>query len=233
MTIYAYHRERLEQRIAALKNVEIENERLKRMDSELRLQGLQSKLNPHFLFNSLNVAAALIYDDPPRAEQALVRLAGLYRKVLTASSQTWIELGEEMDVLRDFLELIKLRLDERLVFTLECPERLRSERIPGLLLQPLVENAVKQAEERVDGTVGVQVSADESGGTIVLRVIDDGPGFDVERTAPGFGLYSVQERLRLAYGEGFGFSIRSGEGCGTEVEIRLPAGGKPGEATVP
>ncbi|MBN1939540.1 MAG: histidine kinase [Candidatus Aminicenantes bacterium] len=230
MSVYAYHREKLERRIAALKNIEIENERLKRIDSELRLQGIQSKLDPHFLSNTLNSVAALVYEDPPRAEQALVRLAGLYRKVLAASSRTWIDLSEEMDLLRDFLELVKLRLDERLDFVLECPEGLRSERIPGLLLQPLVENAVKQAENRTDGGIAVRVSAGGEGDRIVLRVSDDGPGFDVERTSPGFGLYSVQERLRLAYGEDFGFAIRSGEGRGTEVEVRIPAGRKPGEA---
>ncbi len=233
MSVYTYHRETLEQRIGALKNIEIENERLKRIDSEIRLQGIQSKLDPHFLSNTLNSIAALIYEDPPRAERALVGLAGLYRKVLSASNRTWIGLGEEMDLLREYLDLVKLRLDERLVFILDFPERLRDERIPGLLLQPLVENAVKLAEDRTDGKVGVRVSAGASGGRIILRVTDDGPGFDLERTAPGFGLYSVQERLRLAYGKEFEFAVRTDKDRGTEVEIRIPSGLKPGKAAGP
>jgi len=222
-SFYIHLRDKLERRIAALKNVEIENERLKRIDSELRLQGLQSKLDPHFLFNTLNSVAALIYEDPRRAEQGLVRLANLYRKVLSASNQTWIELDEEIELLRDYLELVRLRFDERLDYTLECPDGLRRKRIPGLLLQPLVENAVKQAENLTEGEIRVRVSAEESGGEIIFRIADDGPGFDVERTAPGFGLYSVQERLRLAYGEVFGLTIRSAEGRGTDVIIRIPA----------
>jgi sensor histidine kinase YesM len=145
MSFYLYHRERLEHRIAALKDVEIENERLKRIDSEIRLQGLQSKLNPHFLFNTLNSVAALIVEDPAKAEQSLVRLSGLYRKVLSASNQTWIEVGEELDLLRDFLELVRLRFEERLAFSIDCPESLLRKKIPALLLQPLAENARRGA----------------------------------------------------------------------------------------
>ncbi|MCJ7587186.1 MAG: histidine kinase [Candidatus Aminicenantes bacterium] len=228
MSFYLYHRERLERRVAALKDVEIENERLKRIDSEIRLQGLQSKLNPHFLFNTLNSVAALIIEDPAKAEQSLVCLSGLYRKVLSASNKTWIEVGEELDLLRDFLELVRLRFEERLAFSIHCPEPLLRKKIPALLLQPLAENAVKHAEERAQQKVGIRVSVEEDAGALVLRVSDDGPGFDVDRTAPGFGLYSVQERLRLAYGEDFVFSIRSGEGRGTEVAIRVPDREPPG-----
>lgn len=228
MSFYLYHRERLEQRIAALKDVEIENERLKRIDSEIRLQGLQSKLNPHFLFNTLNSVAALIIEDPAKAEQSLVRLSGLYRKVLSASNQTWIEIGEEIDLLRDFLELVRLRFEDRLTFSIVCSEPLLGKKIPALLLQPLAENAVKHAEERAQHEVGIRISVEEDAGTLVFRVSDDGPGFDVDRTSPGFGLYSVQERLRLAYGGDFVFSLRSGQGRGTDVAIRVPDREPPG-----
>jgi two-component system LytT family sensor kinase len=224
ISFYFYHRERLEERIAALKDVEIENERLKRIDSEIRLQSLQSKLNPHFLFNTLNSAAALIGEDPAKAERSLVRISGLYRKVLAASNQTWIAVEEELDLLRDFLDLLKLRFEERLSYEISCPDALLGKRIPALLLQPLVENAVKHAEEgRAPGAALIRISVEGGDpGRIVMRVADNGPGFDVERAAPGFGLYSVQERLRLAYDDDFALAIRSGEGRGTEVEIRVP-----------
>jgi len=213
---------RLEQKISRIKEVELENEKLRRIETETRLRDLQAKLNPHFLFNSLNSTAALIYDDPQRAERSIERLSGLYRRVLDHSSRSLVRVGEELNLVEDYLELEKLRFDEKLSFGIDCPDDLRGILIPGFIVEPLVENSVKHGPaggEALRIEVRVRIEPD---GRVAVTVKDNGPGFDVEKTGAGFGLYSIQERLRLHYGERGSLEIDSSGGRGTVISIRLP-----------
>jgi LytS/YehU family sensor histidine kinase len=220
-----YFRARLEQKISRVKEIEIENERLKRLESETRLRDLQAKLNPHFLFNTLNSTAALIYDDRERAERSIERLAELYRRVLSISSRTFIPLTEELKLIEDYLELERLRFDDKLSYEIDCPEELRDIPIPGFLIEPLVENAVRHSFGPAGGSLRLSVKAHaEREGLVRLTVTDNGPGFDIETTAAGFGLFNIQERLRLLFGARSSLEIHSGKGRGTEIAILLPAG---------
>jgi sensor histidine kinase YesM len=220
-----YFRARLEQKISRVKEIELENERLKRLESETRLRDLQAKLDPHFLFNTLNSTAALIYDDRERAERSIERLAELYRRVLSISSRTFIPLTEELKLIEDYLELEKLRFDDRLSYEIDCPGELRDIPIPGFLIEPLVENAVRHGFGPAGGSLRLSVKAHaEREGLVRLTVTDNGPGFDVETTAAGFGLFSIQERLRLLFGDQASLEIHSAKGRGTEITILLPVG---------
>jgi len=220
-----YFRARLEQKISRVKEIEIENERLKRLESETRLRDLQAKLNPHFLFNTLNSTAALIYDDRERAERSIERLSELYRRVLSISSRTFIPLDEELKLIEDYLELEKLRFDDKLSYRIDCPQALRNIPVPGFLIEPLVENAVRHGFGPDRGSLRLSVKAEaEPEGRIRLTVADDGPGFEVETMSAGFGLFSVQERLRLLFGDLGSLEIRSEKGRGTEIMILLPGG---------
>lgn len=222
MSGYFVFRSRLEQKISRLKEIELENEKLRRIETETRLRDLQDKLNPHFLFNALNSTAALIYDDPQRAERSIERLSGLYRRVLALSGQSLVRVGEELRLVEDYLELEKLRFDERLAFEIVCPEALREALIPGFLVEPLVENAIKHAA-RDGGPLRIRVEVrSEPDGRILVTVADNGSGFEVEKSGSGFGLFSIQERLRLLYGGRGSLDIESAAGRGTEIAIRLP-----------
>jgi len=222
MSGYFVFRDRLEQKISRLKEIEFENEKLRRIETETRLRDLQDKLNPHFLFNALNSTAALIYDDPQRAERSIERLSGLYRRVLSLSGQSLVRVGEELKLVEDYLELEKLRFDERLAFEIVCPEDLRGALIPGFIVEPLVENSIKHGAAG-GGFIRIRVEVrSEPDGRILVTVADNGPGFEVEKSGAGFGLYGIQERLRLLYGGRGSLDIESAAGRGTEIAIRLP-----------
>lgn len=116
ITAYMFLKENLEEKISRIKEVEIENERLKRIELEARMSSLQAKLNPHFLFNTLNSTAALIYENPSKAEESIIQLSDLYRKIFSISNQNFIELEEEIELIKDMLELEKLRFEDNLSY---------------------------------------------------------------------------------------------------------------------
>ena len=226
MTAYMFFRGSQERKIARIKEMELENERLKRLNTEARLNELRAKLNPHFLFNALNTTASLIPENPVRAEESLVRLANLYRRVLAGADRDVVTVGEEMDLIADFLDLEKLRYDDRLTYRLDVPESVRSRRIPALLVQPLVENAVKHSRSRSSRPLDVLVLCREDRDRLEIAVNDTGPGFDPARISFGHGLYGIQERLRLKYGSNAGMEIHSRIGSGTKILLWFSGEGK-------
>ncbi len=193
--------------------------------SQARLALLQSQLEPHMLFNTLANLRALIALDPPAAQHMLDRLDGYLRATLGASRATLHPLADEFALLTDYLELMAVRMGPRLRTTLDLPEPLRAWPVPTLLLQPLVENAIKHGlEPCIDGG-RVEVTAAREDDRLVLVVRDSGVGFDTARaTASGahFGLAQVRERVATAYGERAHCAVESAPGAGTTIRITLP-----------
>lgn len=225
VTVYEVQKSRLEEKITRLKAAELENEQLRRLESEARFNSLQAKLNPHFLFNTLNSLAALVYDNPVIAEKSIVRLSELYRSVLSISNQTFITITEELALIKDYLELEKLRFQDQLTYTLQVSHTLENRRIPGLLIEPLIGNVIKHVTEQTEKAVHVLVTIKEQDGHLVISVSDNGPGFDEAHTSSGYGLYSIQERLKLLFGEDYKFNLKSKPGKGLKVTIRIPSHG--------
>ncbi len=177
-----------------------ELEASQRQATEAQLQLLQSQLDPHMLFNTLANLRALIGSDPPRATQMLDRLNDYLRSTLTASRATEHALSAEFDRLRDYLELMHIRMGERLHYTLDLPPELAQHKVPPLVLQSLVENAIVHGlEPKVTGGT-VHISARSEQGQLLLQVRDTGVGFDAENTPEGFGITQVRERLITRYG---------------------------------
>jgi hypothetical protein len=197
-----------------------------------RLDMLQSQLEPHMLFNTLANLRALIAVDPLRAQEMLDHLIAFLRATLAASRQSEHPLSEEFARLDDYLALMRVRMGERLRTSATLPPELAALPVPPLLLQPLVENAIKHGLEPQRGPGELHVEASLDGSTLVLRVADTGRGLEAAAQAKarepalpssGFGLAQIRERLRTLHGDAARFTLEPRDGGGTLAEIRLPA----------
>jgi len=207
---------------------------LERQATEARLKLLETQLEPHMLFNTLANLRVLIQIDPPRALDMLDRLNGYLRATLKASRTDVTggghTLGAEFERLKDYLELMAVRMGDRLRYTLDLPEDLAAQPLPPLLLQPLVENAIRHGlEPKVSGGALV-VSAQRQGPHLVVSVRDEGVGMAAPageaglvasaRGSGGFGLNQVRERLASLPGGGQ-IEVCSQPGEGTTIVLRL------------
>ncbi|QFZ84282.1 sensor histidine kinase [Variovorax paradoxus] len=196
--------------------------------TEARLKLLETQLEPHMLFNTLANLRALITVDPPRAVAMLDRLNSYLRMTLNGSRALSHPLSAEFDRLGDYLELMSVRMGERLRYTLDLPDDLRDTPVPPLLLQPLVENSIRHGlEPQVEGGE-IAVRARREAGELVIEVSDTGVGLDAAPQQPseegsGFGLEQVRERLATVYGEQSRLSLSPAtSGGGTCVTLNLP-----------
>lgn len=188
-----------------------------------QLAALQARTNPHFLFNSLNAMAGLIQEDPDRAEQMVERMADLFRYTLDGSRRRHVPLSQELSMVRDYLEIESIRLGDRLRWSVDVGPGIDAVPVPPLVLQPLVENAIRHgvSPRREGGSVEVEVRRDED--VVVLRVIDDGPGpGNSTHTGSGTSMRDLRKRLRLIYGDDALLETREGDGGGCVVEVTLP-----------
>jgi signal transduction histidine kinase len=191
--------------------------------AEARLRLLQAQIEPHFLFNTLANLQVLIGTDPKRAQAMLSHLDGYLRATLASTRNEQCTLAEEFALLRGYLEILAIRMGPRLAYSLDLPEALATVRLPPMLLQPLVENAIKHGlEPKVDGGK-VRVAASAAGGQLVLVVEDSGLGFGTASTSgTGIGLPHVKERLAAVYGNAAALDIGETPGGGVCVSLRIP-----------
>jgi hypothetical protein len=205
-------------------------ESLQRVATEARLKLLETQLEPHMLFNTLANLRVLIQTDPPRAVQMLDRLNDYLRATLSASrtdAQSGNHsLADETARLRDYLELMAVRMGPRLAYAFDAPDDLLSQPVPPLLLQPLVENAIRHGlEPRVEGG-RIMVRACREGQQLVIEVADTGVGMDPSAPARsgdgGFGIAQVRERLASLPGGPGRLELQSAPGLGTTIRIHLP-----------
>ncbi len=207
---------------------EVRSARLERDLVNAQLASLRVQLQPHFLFNSLNTISATMYEDPASADELLERLADLLRSSLRTERTDEVPLTTELATLESYLSLVRARFGERLNVTVESDPAVADALVPSMLLQPLVENAIRHGgvEKRGRGTIEIRARRDEA--ILALEVEDDGPGseraeIDAARARPGLGLTATRERLRLLYGAEQKMSAENREGGGFRVSIRLPS----------
>jgi len=219
--VYDTFRYRIQATNLQLRTQELEKERALKLATEARLASLESRLHPHFLFNTLNSISALISEDPAMAEQMVQRLSSLLRKSLDAFSSSRVPLGEEIKLVTDYLEIEKVRFRDRLSYSLDIDPTLLSFEVPPLTLQPLVENSIKYAIAPRPSGGTVRISAKLQHDQVVLSVWDDGPGFDMDCLRDGHGLDSLQSRLTGIVGDQAKLNIVK-QDAGTAVTIHLP-----------
>jgi signal transduction histidine kinase len=212
----------LRQTRIALREKELQEERARKQALEARLSSLESRVHPHFLFNTLNSLSALISVDPVRAERLVGRLAALLRSSLSLADRRAVPLDREMSLVRDYLDIEQERLGDRLRYTIDIPPDAARCQVPPFSVQSLVENAVKHAIASREQGGRVAVRAHRDGSRLRVEVRDSGPGFDLSRAPGGHGIDNLVARLETLCGPDAGLEVARRDD-GSVVVIHLPA----------
>ena len=194
-----------------------------KLAAEAQQRMLRYQLNPHFLFNALNAVSHLVLARRnDQAEAALMGLSAFLRRTLSASPLDFSPVDEEFDALREFFSIARIRFGDRLSMMTEIQPGAGDALVPSLILQPLVENAVKFATDEGGHPMRVELIARCEGETLVLEIHDDGRGDAASEEGLGLGLRNVRQRLAAAYGQAANLSVDRMEGHGYRAVIRLP-----------
>ena len=205
---------------------DIQEQEMRKLAAEAELRALRAQINPHFLFNALTTIGYLIQTAPERALGTLLRLSGLLRGVLRAGEE-FVTIGEELDLIEAYLDIERARFEDRLRVRIDVPWELRRIRIPALMIQPLVENAIKHGISECLAGGEVRISARLLENECLVSVIDTGLGvtestLERRKRRGGLGLSNIEQRLRRYSNAETPLVIRSTPGVGTTVEIRIP-----------
>jgi LytS/YehU family sensor histidine kinase len=214
--IYYYDRTR------AARQAELDAARLQSELAQAKLENLRLQLQPHFLFNTLNAVSAVMYEDVRKADAMLARLSDFLRVILTTSDAKEITLDEELQIERMYVDVMKARLENSLQLRIEADADARLARVPPLLLQPIVENAIRHGLGTAHGELEIAVHATLREGTLAIDVRDNGNGLAQPSPRFGHGLTNVQSRLMHLHGAAAQLRIAQLEPKGTEVCLRLP-----------
>lgn len=219
--VHGVLRERLRATEQKLHEKEAAEERAQKLAIAARLSSLESRIHPHFLFNTLNSISSLIAVNPARAEQIVGRLAQLLRASLDNSNQSLIPLEQELAMVESYLEIEKARFGDKLRGSTDVCDELRNARVPPMSVQALVENAVKHGITPQRGDGEIEVAAFSQDGTLRIEVRDSGPGFNLTAIPAGHGLDNLVERLNALFGAKAHLSVfrRNGQSI---VEMVLP-----------
>jgi len=192
--------------------------------TEAELRALRAQINPHFLFNALNTIADMIVTNPTGAEAMTLRLARVFRHVLAHSSRPWTSIREEVEFLRAYLQIEEARFGDRLHVDIDVPSEVGLHQIPSLILQPVVENALKHGLAPKPGPGHLRVSAELQGDDVCLKIEDDGMGPDStgSKQSLGVGLPNVSQRLAMLYENRASVRLEPRESGGTSVTILIP-----------
>lgn len=213
--VYISKKKRLEEKI-------LENERIKHLRTQTQLAALQAKINPHFLFNTLNTMLNLISKAPDKVETMIMNLSDIYRKVLQYPEDQKIPLKDEIQLIKEYLEIEKIRIGSRLSYQISVDPDLENCLLPPLLIEPVVENAVIHgiSPKPEGGKISLDIKKENN--KICISVSDNGVGLHQDDPKSGFGLYSVKERMQLIYKDKAEFKIISSPQGGVKVIMEIP-----------
>ncbi|MDE7454547.1 MAG: sensor histidine kinase, partial [Clostridia bacterium] len=206
-----------------------ENNQNMETQRKLEIDALQMQINPHFLYNTLDAIAWMAkIKKQADIEKLVINLAKFFRLSLHKGDK-YITIAEETELVEHFLEIEKIRFPNTINYVCNLPNSVKEYKTLKLILQPIVENCIKHGFANNSGAGTITVSAEEKGNDIVISVTDDGCGFDVPQDfwtkksdkPNGYGLYNVNERIRLEYGEGYGLNVTSQVGVGTTVTATI------------
>jgi sensor histidine kinase YesM len=209
-----------------LREKEVRESQLETRLAQAQLHALQQQIHPHFLFNALNTIAGLVRaEEKQRAVEMIAGLSELLRASFDGGSRQEVTLGQELDIVRRYLEIEQLRFSDSLRVQINVPQETRMGLVPNLILQPLVENAVKHGVAVRPGGGTIEIVASKIGGSLRIDIIDDGPGINATEPAGrdgGVGLSNTRERLERMYGSHQTLELANLDGGGVRATIRVP-----------
>jgi LytS/YehU family sensor histidine kinase len=224
ITVYETMERRLQEATLALRTKERDEAEARRLAAEAQLASIESRVQPHFLFNTLNSIAALVHDDPSGAERMTGQLASLLRSALDSTATPLVPLDEELRVVRAYLDIERVRFGDRLRYAVDLGDGTAAALVPRMALQTLVENSVKYAVSPNREGGSIQVRAIVVDGRVRVSVDDDGPGFDAAVRPEGHGLDLLAGRLKMLFGERASLGVDSRPGS-TSVTMEVPGNG--------
>jgi sensor histidine kinase YesM len=204
----------------------VQEERIKRLTSEKKavesnLKLLQAQIEPHFLFNTLSNILSLLETDLEKGKCMLEDLIHYLRTSLSKTREDTTTIGQEIEMIRAYMNIFKVRMGDRLRYKMDIPDNLKNLPFSPMLIQPLVENAIKHGlEPKIEGGE-VSISGEKIGETLRLEIADTGVGF-YEESALGTGLSNIRERLQSLYGENGRLILEENRPCGLKAIIEVP-----------
>jgi len=211
ISIFETMRARLEQTTLQLRTKELERERALKLATAAQLASLESRIHPHFLFNTLNSISSLIPEDPQRAERLVEQMAALLRFSLDASQSGLVPLSSELKIVNDYLEIERARFGDRLRYQVDISPGAADAKVPPLAVQTLVENSVKYAVAPCRTGGEILIAGSRENGLLQVEISDDGPSFNLESAPAGHGLDNLKGRLTTLFGERAGLTVERRE----------------------
>jgi two-component system, LytTR family, sensor kinase len=181
---------------------------LEKLKSKAQLDALEAKINPHFLYNSLNSIAGLIHEKPDKAEEMTIQLSKLFRYTTGRNEENFHTIEDELEIIKAYLAIEQVRFGKRLSYAIDCEEGVLTHKIPRFLLQPLVENAIKHGISKIAHAGEIKVEIKQINENISIKIHDNGPDFG-EAVGGGFGLRSIKEKLKIVYAEKANFEVKN------------------------
>lgn len=206
---------------------ELRKSQLESQLARARLEALRSQLQPHFLFNTLHSISSLMLTDTRAADRMMTLLSELLRKSLASDASQLVSLAEELQFVDTYLAIETIRFEERLQVVRDIPPETLEAQVPYLLLQPLIENAVRHGVARISSVGRIRIAARRSARGLELCIADNGPGMPAAAGAArrgGLGLRMTEERLRNLYGSAYELQIRESDEGGADVRLLIPLG---------
>lgn len=219
-TIVYFYRAQQVSMNARLQEKELDLVKAKQLITQAELQTLQSKINPHFLYNSLNAIAGLVHEDADKAEDMTLKLSRLFRYSINSPRENTATVTQEMEIVETYLSIEKVRFGDRLNFIMQIDDAAKSAAIPRFLIQPLVENALKHGLNDMAKEGELKIAINVNGGNILIAITDNGKPFPAELNM-GYGLQSTYDKLALLYGENYQVQIVNDPE--KQIRIEIPA----------
>jgi two-component system, LytTR family, sensor kinase len=206
-----------------LRQKEAQTARLTAQLAQAQLQALKMQIHPHFLFNTLNSIAALLHKDVEAADRMIARLGDFLRLTLKSSDTQTVDFEQELDFLKCYLDIEHIRFQDRLTVEFDIDPHALTAMVPNLILQPIVENAVRHGVARQTYPGHVTIRARRNGERLIVKVEDNGPGLKAKSNGAGIGISNTRARLEQFYGSDFSFQIANSSERGASVTLDIPA----------
>lgn len=208
--LYLYYWQRTRHITRKISEQEYQLLNLEKLKTKAQLNALEARINPHFLYNSLNSIAGLVHQDPDKAEEMTIQLSKLFRYSTGRSDSHSHTVAEELEIVKAYLAIEQMRFGNRLDFTIDILPELMNIKIPRFLLQPIVENAIKHGISQLLENGKIEIKIEQKGDLVQFTIHDNGPAFK-EEVGGGYGLRSIKDKLNLFYGEKAALQIQNNE----------------------